>query len=218
MDLFTEIKEDVTRERWLYLARTYGKHVIAVAVLIVLSTAGNVSWKHYQQHQAESQGGALFLAINKLSTGKHAEAIEELETLARKNTASGALAQMRLASNFLQEGKKEEARARYQDLQTKRGVPVEIKEMAKLLEATSYSSETATLSSEQKESIQKSLESLTAETSPWRFTAMEQLAFWNLEQGNNERAHALFAALLQNKETPESIKKRVEMIDSEKKQ
>lgn len=100
-DIFREVDEEVRRERIKQLWDRYGAIAIALAVVFLLAIGG---WRAYQWWEAKkaAQAGAQFETALKLAgEGKHAEAQEAFERLAKEGTAGyRTLARFRAAEEL----------------------------------------------------------------------------------------------------------------------
>ena len=80
-DIFEEVDEEVRRDKALQFWTKHQNAILALAVLIVLATAGYRYWQ-YRQAQAAAAAGAAFQAAIRLdSEGKPAEAAAALQKL-----------------------------------------------------------------------------------------------------------------------------------------
>ena len=70
-----QMRQDRARELW----SKYGKIIIALAVAIVLATAGTVAWRSYNDSVAAGFGDGYADAIALSNDGKHEEAIRHAQ-------------------------------------------------------------------------------------------------------------------------------------------
>jgi hypothetical protein len=198
-----EVEEELRRERLEKIWRQYGTYILIVAALIVFGVLGYKYWENSRMVAAQSMGARYEGALHLLSEGKEASAAKEFETLALYG-ASGyaALARLQLAGALLKEGKKSEALAAYEALANDRGADPMLKSYGALQAAA------LRLGEADFTEMQNRLNDLTADTSPWRYSARELLGLAALRAGRTEEARKTFEQLLADQRTPPSILER----------
>ncbi|HWA44654.1 MAG TPA: tetratricopeptide repeat protein [Hypericibacter adhaerens] len=203
-DIFKEVEEDLRRERLEQLWQRYGRAVIAVAVLIVLGTAGSVAWHRYQQHRqstlAEQYGAAI--AETDPSTGDLAKADAALANIADAGGGYGALARLEQAAVKAKAGDLDGAAKIYDTLASDSAAPPALRDLAKLLKVMRL------VDSGDPAALTDSLAPLMAPESPWRFTATELTAILALKSGDQKRATDLFTQLADDQAAPSSLRAR----------
>lgn len=63
-DIFTEVDEDLRRDRALRLWKQYGNYLIGAAVVVAAATAGYVAWQDYSRKQAEAAAAQYVAAMD----------------------------------------------------------------------------------------------------------------------------------------------------------
>ncbi|MBV8535950.1 MAG: tetratricopeptide repeat protein, partial [Alphaproteobacteria bacterium] len=86
-DIFTEVDEDLRRDRALKLWKQYGNYVIAAAVAVVAATAGYVAWQDYSRKQAEGAAAQYVAALDEAKSGNAAQAGKALTSIAATGRA-----------------------------------------------------------------------------------------------------------------------------------
>src|SRR5947209_17601597 len=97
-DIFREVDEDVRRDKALEFWKKHGNKVAALAVLVVLATAGWKVYETWQLGKAEAAGAKFEEALQLARSGKTAESEEAFAALAKDGPAGyRLLAQFRAA-------------------------------------------------------------------------------------------------------------------------
>lgn len=203
-DIFKEVEEDLRREKFEQLWQRYGRWVIALAVVVVLGTAGSVAWQRYQQHReaqlAEQYGAAI--ALTDPSTGDLAKADAALANIADAGGGYGALASLERAAVKAKAGDIDGAAKIYDAMVADSTTPTALRDLAKLLKVMRLvdSGDPAALTSD--------LAPLMAPENPWRFTATELTAILALKSGDQKHATELFTQLADDQAAPSSLRAR----------
>jgi hypothetical protein len=203
-DIFKEVEEDLRREKLEQLWQRYGRVVIALAVLVVIGTAGSVAWQRYQQHReaqlAQQYGAAI--ALTDPSTGDLAKADAALANIADAGGGYGALASLERAAVKAKAGDLEGATQIYDALAADSGTPAALRDLARLLKVMRL------VDSGDPAALTTSLEPLMAPENPWRFSATELAALLALRSGDQKRATELFTQLADDQAAPSSLRAR----------
>ena len=129
-DIFSEVDEEVRRERLLNLWHRHGWLIIAVCMLVVAGVGG---WRGYQWYEAKraAEAGARFEAAVALANeGKSKEAEEAFAKLSAEGTASyRMLAKFREAEQLAQRNSKATV-AIYDQLSADSGLGLPLRDLA----------------------------------------------------------------------------------------
>jgi hypothetical protein len=203
-DIFKEVEEDLRREKLEKLWQRYGRAVIALAVLVVVGTAGSVAWQRYQQHReaqlAEQYGAAIALADP--TAGDLAKADAALANIADAGGGYGALAALERAAVKAKAGDLDGAGKIYDGLASDSGAPAALRDLARLLKAMRL------VDSGDPAALTALLAPLMAPENPWRFSATELTALLALKSGDQKRATELFTQLADDQAAPSSLRAR----------
>jgi hypothetical protein len=203
-DIFKEVEEDLRREKLEKLWQRYGRAVIALAVLVVVGTAGSVAWQRYQQHReaqlAEQYGAAIALADP--TAGDLAKADAALANIADAGGGYGALAALERAAVKAKAGDLDGAGKIYDGLASDSAAPAALRDLARLLKAMRL------VDSGDPAALTASLAPLMAPENPWRFSATELTALLALKSGDQKRATELFTQLADDQAAPSSLRAR----------
>jgi hypothetical protein len=202
-DIFQEVDEELRRENFAKLWARYGKYVIALAVLLVLATAGVVQWRQYQQHQREAEGARYVGALNLARQGKDRDAADAFAALARQASGGHAtLARLEEAALKARAGDVEGAIAGYDALAADGSVDPLYRDVATLLSA-----QYALKNGDPKAIIAK-LAPLTNADNPWHPSALELTALAELKAGDRTAARATYQRLADDLTAPQGLRAR----------
>lgn len=201
-DIFREVDEDLKREQYEKLWRRYGNYVIAVALAVVLVTAGVVWWRDYQTSRQLAQGDSFAHAIALAVGGERREAADAFAALAEEGALGYAtLARFNMAALRAERGDLAGAVAIYDEL-AKTAVNQTFRDLAVILSAA-HSLENADPAE-----LSARLAPLTAADNPWRYSALELTALLAGRSGDSEREREIFTRLAEDPGAPAGIRSR----------
>ncbi len=207
-DIFQEIDEELRRENFAKLWTRYGKYVIALAVVVVLATAGFTQWRQYQLRQREAEGARYVAALDLARQGKDKDAADEFALIARDASGGRAvLARFEQAALKAKSGDSQGAAALYDALAADSSVDQVYRDAAMLL-AAQYE-----LKSGDPKAVIDKLAPLTALTNPWHPSALELTALAQLKSGDKKAAAATYRRVADDLGAPQDLRARAtEMI------
>ncbi|MEM6382416.1 MAG: tetratricopeptide repeat protein [Pseudomonadota bacterium] len=201
-DIFSEIEEDIRKDRAKRLWDRFGKFIIAGALALVLAVAAWRGWEAYRANQA-AQAGDAFLDAVALIEAEPERGIAELEAIVEDGPAGyAALARFRTASAQAERGAIEDALTTMRALTTDNSVDPLLRDVAKV--RLGY----LLLDHGDPTEIEGLLIDLSDTTSPFSHSAREIRAFAALKAGNRDQAQALFVELLGDSQSPEPVRSR----------
>lgn len=201
-DIFREVDEDLRRDRAEKLFKRYGGYGIAAAVLLVAGTAGYTTWRNWQQSQQQQDTAALVAAISQTAQGPD-KGVEALAAYAGKaDPKMAAIAQFNAAALLIRQGKPAEAATVYDTIAANGTVDGVYRDLATLLGVMER------LESGDPAQLQAKLQPLTADASPWRFSARELTATLAIRAGDKEKARTLFQQLADDAAAPAGVRSR----------
>lgn len=202
-ELLREIDEEVRRDQLLKLWRAYGKYAIGVALVVVLSVAGGVGWKNYQQSQRARDGARYDETLQLLESGQADLAAQRFALLADDaGTGYAALAMLREAQSLVEVGDVTGAVAVLDRLAADGSADEALRDLAGLLAVLHLMDQAPA------EDIEARLEPLQREGAPWRASARELTAIVALRDSKPEQAAAIYTALAADDATPSGIRAR----------
>ena len=205
-DIFSEVDEEIRRERLHKLWERWGAHIVTLAVVIVLAIAGWRAWQWWDMKRAAEAGAAFDAAISLAEAGKHQEAETALEKIAA-DSPSGyrTLARFREAAELAVRDRQAAVKA-YDALAGDGRLGRTLQDLA-AVRAGLLLVDTAPLSE-----MQTRLEPMTAADRPFRHTARELIALAAWRNGDAAVARRWFDLIMTDAETPTGTRGRVEML------
>lgn len=202
-----EVNEELRSDQIKGVWSRYGKIIIAVAVLIVLGTAGYRGYEYWQTHNA-SQSGDRFLAALKLAgENKHDEALAALQGLEQEGTGGyPVLARMRSAALLAETGDTAGAIAAFSAVGQERSVPEAMRDVARLraawllIDTGSY------------EQVSAEAEVMTGDNHALRNSAREALGLSAYKADDMVRAKEWFQAITDDAVAPRNVASRAQIM------
>lgn len=206
-DIFQEVNEDLSRDRYMRLWQSYGRFVIAFLVLIVAGVAGWVFWTEHQQSELEERGSRFNEALALMESGQVEAAALNLSALATDtNGGFSALVRLREADALLRAGDTSGAVAAYDIVAASRDATEELRDLAIILSAM-HRLDLGTAGE-----IVNQLQDVVSKGGAWRFLAKEIQGLIALENGETENARALFQDLADDAAASETTRQRAREI------
>lgn len=207
VDLFNEVSEDLRRDRLNRLWARYGLYVIALAVLIVLATAGWRAWLYYEKEQADATAVDYIAAVAKANEGDHKAAIAALDAVAAKGPSGyTTLARFRAAAETMASGDGEGALKAWQALADDRSLSTELKDLAR------YRAAMIAVDSEDYDTFSKRVASLTTDGNPWKPYAEELKAISAIKVQKWEDARTALEAITHEMSVPQDVESRAQIL------
>ena len=167
---FREVDEAVRQDRYKELWDRYGLHALVAAALIVAGVAGFKGWTYWQDRKAQEAGTEFSQALGALESGDAAKANTALQDLAQKGPAGyRMLARFQLAATEAQGGNTDKAVELYDALAADAGTDNILKGLATIQAAT------LRLDAADYAEMERRLNGLIEQGSPWRYSARELL-------------------------------------------
>jgi hypothetical protein len=189
--LFREVDEELRREQFAKLWDRFGIYFIGLAVAVVVAVAGAKLWESQRLAAANAAGAEYEAAVALATSGKTEDAAKAFEAIGSSGPAGyAALARLSEAGAYLKLDKRAEALAVFDKLADDRSADPLLPNFARLQAAS------LRLGEADFTEMQNRLKPLTADDSPWRFTARELLGTAALKAGKLDEARATLAPLL----------------------
>jgi hypothetical protein len=195
--LIDEIEEDLKREQYAKLWKTYGSWIIAAAIAVVVVVAGHQGWKAWQAERRTSEA-TTYANVTALPPGEAAAALAKLSADAK--TGYQELAALRRASLLAESGDVAAATAAYDAIAADQSVPDIYRGLA-TLRGVILQMETGDPAA-----LDGKLQSLVG--GPWRHTAQELQAVLAQHRGDSARARELYQRLADDLTTPPGLRAR----------
>jgi hypothetical protein len=182
-----EVEEDLRRDQIKALWNRFGNIVIAVAVLVVVATAGFRGYQYWTGQQAAKSGDAYIKAVELSGQGKQDEAVKQLEELAKSGSGDyPALARLRIAGEIEDKGDRAGAIAAFDAIATDTSFDEALRAVARLRAGL------IAVDVENFDQVKARLEPMAAAGQPFRSLAREALGLSAWKSGANEEAAKWF--------------------------
>jgi hypothetical protein len=202
-----EVNEELRNDQFKSLWNRFGNVVIAVAVLVVLATAGYRGWEWWRERQAARSGDVFLSAVEQSEAGKQDDAVAALEELAKSGSGQyPALARLRIAGEILDKGDKPGALAAFDAIANDGSFEESFRSVARL-RAGLIAVDTETF-----EQVKARLEPMAAAGQPYRSLAREALGLAAFKAGANEDAAKWFREITQDADAGASVRDRATMM------
>lgn len=205
-EIFREVDEALREDRAKVLWQRYGNVAISIATAIILATAGYVFWKDYAVGRDQALTDTLLAALED-SESDPTGAIDALAMLAADaSDRQGVIARLHEAALRAETGDADGAVDVYRRLADDGSVQDAWRNLARLL-AVLHSLDTG-----DPDQLADELRPLTAEDSPWRYSAKELTGLLALRQGDTAEARQIFDLLAVDPFAPSGIRTRAEEL------
>jgi len=188
-----EVDEELRRDQLSGLWARYGKLAIALAVLVVLATAGYRGWEYWADRQAGQSGDAFLKAVELSKAGKNDEATAALEKLAADGSGEyPALARLRLAGEAQKKGDKEAALKAFDAIAADKSYDQAFRSVAQLRAGV------LAVDLESHDQVKARLSSFATAGHSYRAVAREALGLAAWKAGANEEAANWFRQIVED--------------------
>jgi hypothetical protein len=211
-DIFREVDEDLRRDQLDKLWKQYGPWLLTAAVLIVAATAAWVGWQRYQEQRETSRTAAFASALAQLADARSGKgdlnaALGKLSTTASSlGGPTGTLARFYEAGLLLEQGKRDDAVALYDQIAGSGEVAPTFRDLALLLSCQQQ------LDIADPAQLTQRLEPLAKPLNPWRHSARELIALLAVRAGDPAKARGLFEELARDPEAPSGLRARANQL------
>jgi hypothetical protein len=189
-EFIREVDEELRRDRLSVLWRRWGTLVVALAVLVVVGTAGKVGWDQWRERARAAEALRFAAAEADLAADRQAEAAERFAALATEGeTGFAALARLKEAQAKLALKDQPGAVAALDALAAATPDDPVLRDLGLLLAAQRQ------LDSADPAELTRMLEPLVADGAPWRNPARELLALAAIRAGALDKARTLLQEL-----------------------
>ncbi|HSO46554.1 MAG TPA: tetratricopeptide repeat protein [Rhizobiaceae bacterium] len=202
-----EVNEDLRNDQMKALWNRFGNIVIAVALLVVLGTAGWRGWEWWRERQAAQYGDAFLSAVEQADAGKQDDAVAALEELARSGSGQyPALARLRIAGETLAKGDKPGAIGAFDAIANDNAFEEAFRSVARLRAGL------IAVDTETYEQVKARLEPMASAGQPYRSLAREGLGLSAFKAGANEDAAKWFREITQDADASGGVRERATLM------
>lgn len=204
--LFREIEEDLRQDKFQKLWKAYGKYALSGAVVLVLGVAGFKGWQSYDMSAREALGVRFQSAADLVTAGKTDQALKTFSEIAKNGGGYQMLARFNQARIYARQGDAAGAAAAYRTLAGDGAVDYLYRDLAVILGAYQELNDPGA----DLPALARRLEPLTAEISPWRYSAREISALLARRSGDRAKAKELFQGLANDAWAPQGVRARAQ--------
>ncbi|RXZ66688.1 tetratricopeptide repeat protein [Pelagerythrobacter rhizovicinus] len=201
-----EVDEAVRQDQVAEFGRRYGKPLIAVVALGILAFGGYLFWDHRQEAAMEAESETLVGALDQLQAGNLGSATERLDPLLAEEGGAATQAALLKAGIAMEQGRNEDAAKIYAEVAADDDVPQLLRDLATIREIA------ATFDDREPDDVVARLKPMAVPGNPYFGSAGELVAMAYLDQGNNEEAGTLLAAIAKDETQPESLRSRARQM------
>jgi len=198
-----EVNEDLRSDYMKALWKRFRFIIFAVAIGIVLVTAGMRGWQYWQETTAAKSGDVFLAALEKARSGDTDAALAEFQDLEKTGYGSyPVLARMRAATVLADKGDTAAAISAFSSIGKDASQPVAIRDAARLraayllIDNGSYAD------------VSAEVEVLAVPGNPARHSAREALGIAAYLSGDLKQASQWFGDIASDSETPNGVRTR----------
>lgn len=201
--LMREIDEDLKREQWQKIWKAYGRYIVVGVSVVVLVVLGFVGWRAYHEQELADDGLIYWQADRQAAFGDYHTAAEGFASLVETGMDGyPELAGLRQAAALARAGDREAALEAYDRIAAEAGADSALGQLAKLYGAMML------VDSGDPRQVRERLEPLAADGAPWRYSARELQGVLALRVGELDKARQIFDALIDDPDTPTTLRNR----------
>ncbi|HWA18774.1 MAG TPA: tetratricopeptide repeat protein [Devosia sp.] len=203
--IFSEVDEDLRRDRMRQLWRTAGPWIIGGAVLVVLVVAGYEGWTWWTKSQSAKWSDQFYAAME-TATGTDAAATDKAlaDLIAQTGGGYPMLAQFRQAGVLAQQGKVDEAVAAYDGLASTQN-DTHLRELALILAGNLL------IDKGDVEAVRQRVGGMVLPESPMHNAANEVLGLAQYKAGKLDDAMVTFKAIVDDPVASRDLRGRVQL-------
>jgi len=209
--LFKEIDDELRQDQAHKLWRAYGKYVIGATLALVIGVAGYQGWNKYQL-SARLADSKKFAAATELVEAKKFDAAFKAFAALSDSGGQGyqLLARFNQARLLADKGEAGNAATAYRVLADDPGVAPLYRGLATVLGAL----QELNIAGTDWAALEKRLQPLIADSSPWRYSAREVSGLLAKRSGDIDKAKKLFSGLAGDRKAPRGIRNRAQEMVS----
>lgn len=202
-DIFTEVEEDLRRERAKRLWDRYGWLVTAVLLLAVAGTGGFQAWRWYEAREAAAASTRYLAAVRAAEEQRPGPALEGFAAVIQDAPAGyRMLARFQEAALHARAGDRETALALWTQIEREGATPEPYRELATLLSVMHQ------IDDGEPAALAGRLAPLDRPDGPFRFSARELQAALAKRQQDRARATAILRSLAEAADAPQALRSR----------
>lgn len=205
--LMREIDEAVRQDDTFQFLQQYGTALGAAVALIIVGMFGYWWWDSSNEAALEEQSEAIISSLDSVEATDFAGAEEKVAGLVDEGSVGArTMAKFLQAAAALEQGESDRAVELYASIAADESAPKSLRDLALIREVSTN------FDDREPADIIAKLEGLAVPGNPYFGSAGELVAVAHLEAGNREEAGALFSAISQDENTPETLRNRTRQM------
>lgn len=208
-DIFTEVDEDLRRERARQFWERWGKVLVAVCVAIVVGVAGWRGYTYWLGEKEKAAGDSVFAASRDVTAGNADTARATLDKLAAEGPGGyPILARFKIADMELKAGKADEALKLFDAIAADATLAPDVRDMARLRAAY------VSVDLDDRAATDSRAAVLDTPTGAFRFGAREVRALAALKVDEFATAKTFVDAIVKDAAAPREVAQRAEILSA----
>lgn len=206
--IINQVKSETRNENFKKFFIKNSKILIALAAIVVILAIGYFIFDSYQKSKEEKFSIILHQSLVDQQLGdldKVKESLEQITTSSAAPKNIQALANLRYASIFLEEGDNQTAIAAYEKVNQCQTCDAYIKDLGGLLMVKVWLSDDSEIA---KTDLAARIENIESNSKELKYHISEQRALLEMQKGNLEAAYVIFDSLAKNPEADQALKAR----------
>lgn len=204
-----EVDEALREEQMVEAVKRWAKPVGAAIVLALLAMAGYMVWDNARKKAAGEVTEKIVLALDKVDGGQLDAAAKELTALSNQGSdGNRAVVAMALAAVLLEQGKTEEAANKFSAIASDTSMPKPYRDLATIRQIS------IKYDTMKPEDVITRLKPIAVPGNAFFGSAGELMGMAYLDSGKPDLAGPLFAQIGNDKNVPDSLRKRARQIAS----
>ncbi len=205
--LLREVDEAVRKDQLENVGRKYGLVIGAALLLGLVGFGGYLLWHEYREGEMEERTENLVTAFDELEAGNLAKADADLKEIAANNgDGAEAVAKLTRAGIALQQGRKADATALYDEVANDGAMPQTFRDLAAIRSVA------VNFDAMEPKAVIDRLQKLATPGNPWFGSAGELVAMAYLRQNREDLAGPLFAEIATDENAPQTLRSRTRQI------
>ncbi|MGI9376360.1 MAG: tetratricopeptide repeat protein [Tsuneonella suprasediminis] len=205
--LLREVDDAVRQDQYADFSRKYGRPLLAIVVVGLLAFGGYLWWREHREGQYEADSETFVSALDKVQAGDLASGDKGLAPVIEDGEpGAAASAQLLKAGIAMEQGKTAEAGKLFDAVAADASAPQTLRDLATVRAVA------ANYDKMKSADVVSRLQPLVVPDKPWFPVAGEMLAMAYLDQGKNAEAGKLFAQIVRDKNTSETLKSRARQM------
>lgn len=210
-EFLQEVEGDIRQEKLEKLWKKYGK-IITISIVVILSiSAAYMLWQNHQNKQSNLFSEMFVGAQDLMAQGKFSEALGVMQGLTKSSHPTYPFLAKFQEAYLISQKDYKSAKILYDKIYQDTSLDIHYRDLALIFLANliidHLDSHTAEI-----EILQKDLSLVADSDRPWHYFAQELAGILRYKKGDFEKATELFLKLAQDRQLPEGMRNRVQLM------